>query len=512
VNPLTLQPTFFAAPKQVVLVTLRLVGRLDAAFAAQLGRRAGLIVRSQPDVSAIDQSNDDEDGAVDVVPPVLNLSGVSALASVEGNAPGGANVSVVVTATDESGPATVACTRTGPAGSAPLSVDGSTSFVPLGSWTATCVASDQAGNQTTAGFPVAVVDTVQPSISTPPPNQVEVQATSSSGAVVTFPTAASDVVDSSPAVVCVPPSGSVFPVGVTTVQCTATDASGNASTRSFTVTVTGVVTTTIVAAGNAVYDGLPHGASASVTGDGGLNQNVPVVYAGVNGTLYGPVAAAPVNAGTYTATASFAGTGDYLASTGTATYTIARRAASVTPSPASKVFGAPDPPLNGTLAGFVAGDGIGATYTRAAGEAVGTYPISGALAPASALGNYTIGYATAPFTIVMPPPPTITATADPNLLLWSPNKTMTPVTVSGSAMGPGMTVSYTVADEYKKVQPSGTAVVNASGAYAVVLSLEAYRNGNDQDGRLYIITVTGRDQFGRTVVTTTTVRVPHDLQ
>jgi hypothetical protein len=36
---------------------------------------------------------------------------------------------------------------------------------------------------------------------------------------------------------CNPPSGSIFPVGVTTVQCTATDASGNTAQVSFTVTV-----------------------------------------------------------------------------------------------------------------------------------------------------------------------------------------------------------------------------------------------------------------------------------
>jgi hypothetical protein len=510
VNPLTGQPTFFAGPKQVVFVTLRLVGRLDAAFAAQLGRRAGLIVRSQPDVSAIDQSNDDEDGAIDVIPPVLNLSGVSALANVEGNAPGGANVSVVVTATDESSAATVGCTRTGPSGSAPLPVDGSSSFVPLGSWTATCVASDEAGNQTSGGFPIAVVDTIPPSLTTPAP--IQIQATSSTGAVVTYAATAADVVDSSPVVACVPASGSLFPVGVTSVACTATDASGNAAASSFTVTVTGVTTATTVAVSNAIYDGMPHGASATVTGAGGLNQAVSVIYTGATGTIYGPTANPPVNAGTYVATATFAGTANYLSSTGTATYTTARRTASVIPSPASKQYGAPDPPLTGTLTGFIASDGIIATYTRAAGEAVGTYPIGATLAPAAALGNYAVAYGTAIFTIVMPPPPTVTATATPNVLLWSPNKTMVPVTISGNAMGPGMTVSYTVADEYGKIQPSGTAVVSAAGSYSFVVSLEAYRNGNDADGRFYTITVTGKDQFGRTVSTTTIVRVPHDQQ
>lgn len=40
-----------------------------------------------------------------------------------------------------------------------------------------------------------------------------------------------------PTVVCNPPSGTAFPVGTTTVNCTATDATGNSSTCSFTVNV-----------------------------------------------------------------------------------------------------------------------------------------------------------------------------------------------------------------------------------------------------------------------------------
>jgi len=42
---------------------------------------------------------------------------------------------------------------------------------------------------------------------------------------------------SSVTVVCAPPSGSQFPLGTTTVSCTATDGSANVATCSFTVTV-----------------------------------------------------------------------------------------------------------------------------------------------------------------------------------------------------------------------------------------------------------------------------------
>src|SRR5207247_10076880 len=64
-----------------------------------------------------------------------------------------------------------------------------------------------------------------------------VQATSAPGAVFTFEATATDLVDGAVSVSCTPASGSTFPIGATTVTCTATDVRGNGSTASFTVTV-----------------------------------------------------------------------------------------------------------------------------------------------------------------------------------------------------------------------------------------------------------------------------------
>ena len=47
-----------------------------------------------------------------------------------------------------------------------------------------------------------------------------------------------DDVDGSTPVTCAPPSGTKFPVGVTTVTCSSTDAAGNTGTDTFDVTVT----------------------------------------------------------------------------------------------------------------------------------------------------------------------------------------------------------------------------------------------------------------------------------
>jgi hypothetical protein len=54
---------------------------------------------------------------------------------------------------------------------------------------------------------------------------------------VVFSVSATDNCDPAPSLVCVPPSGSLFPWGATIVTCTATDVSGNQSVRMFPVVV-----------------------------------------------------------------------------------------------------------------------------------------------------------------------------------------------------------------------------------------------------------------------------------
>ncbi len=77
---------------------------------------------------------------------------------------------------------------------------------------------------------------------TPPvlalPASQSVDATTPAGAVVTFSPTATDDDDTTPLVTCVPSSGT-FPVGSTTVTCSATDLAGNTATGTFVVTVRG---------------------------------------------------------------------------------------------------------------------------------------------------------------------------------------------------------------------------------------------------------------------------------
>ena len=75
-----------------------------------------------------------------------------------------------------------------------------------------------------------------PSISVPAPI---VDATSPSGAVVHLSISAYDLRDPSPALACDQPSGTRFPIGTSTVHCTAKDVSGNEAAASFDVVVLG---------------------------------------------------------------------------------------------------------------------------------------------------------------------------------------------------------------------------------------------------------------------------------
>lgn len=97
--------------------------------------------------------------------------------------------------------------------------------------------SEGASNECSFGSP----DTTPPTITCPA--DMTVEATSPAGAEVTFTPIARDDRDPFPIVSCTPPSGSTFPLGTTTVTCTATDASGNSASCSFTVTVADLILT-----------------------------------------------------------------------------------------------------------------------------------------------------------------------------------------------------------------------------------------------------------------------------
>ncbi|GAA4427726.1 hypothetical protein GCM10023188_11170 [Pontibacter saemangeumensis] len=87
-------------------------------------------------------------------------------------------------------------------------------------------------------------------------------------------------------------------------------------------------TTILVTVSNATYDGSSKAGSANVTGAGGLDEVVAVTYSGVAPTVYSSTTA-PTNAGTYTATATFSESANYLGSSDSKSFTINKATATL---------------------------------------------------------------------------------------------------------------------------------------------------------------------------------------
>jgi uncharacterized repeat protein (TIGR01451 family) len=156
-------------------------------------------------------------------PPVFGLLPAPV---VEATSPAGSVVTYTVTATDSDGLPLV-----------PVCAPASGSIFHLGTTTVSCTATDVYNNSTAASFPVVVRDTTPPTLNLPA--TLTVYAASKNGAPVTYTVTATDLVDAQPTIICLPVSGSIFIVGTTTVNCSATDFSGNRSSGTFNVVVIG---------------------------------------------------------------------------------------------------------------------------------------------------------------------------------------------------------------------------------------------------------------------------------
>jgi hypothetical protein len=158
---------------------------------------------------------------VDTTAPALSLPGNL---TAEATGAGGASVSFTTSASD-----TVDS-------SVPVNCDqASGDTFPLGTTTVTCSAADAAGNSTSGWFTISIADTTAPALALP--GDLTAEATSASGASVAFTTSASDAVDGTVPVDCDHASGDTFPLGTTTVTCSAADAAGNSTSGSFDVGV-----------------------------------------------------------------------------------------------------------------------------------------------------------------------------------------------------------------------------------------------------------------------------------
>ena len=156
-------------------------------------------------------------------PPVLTLPPDI---TVTAPTPQGAVVTFTVTAQDDrDGSLPVSC---GPSSGATF---------PVGTFIVTCIATDSQKLSTTGTFRVTVLPPNDPPMLWIP-SGITAEATSSAGAVVTYEALAFDDHDGPIPISCSPASGSTFPIGITTVTCSATDSKQLTTTETFRVTVT----------------------------------------------------------------------------------------------------------------------------------------------------------------------------------------------------------------------------------------------------------------------------------
>ncbi|MBV8856148.1 MAG: hypothetical protein JOZ02_04225 [Acidobacteria bacterium] len=272
--------------------------------------------------------------------------------------------------------------------------------------------------------------------------------------------------------------------------CTVTASQGGSANYSAaasvarTFAVAKAASTTAVTAADATYDGQPHGGTAVVTGVGGLSQGLAVSYGGRNGTVYGPSATAPTNAGDYTASASFGGGANHNGSAGSKDFRILKAAATLTLSGLSQTYNGS--PRAVTVTTSPAGlSTVSVTYNGSATAPTnaGSYAVAATLThqnyAGSASGTLVVAKATATLTlsgltghVYNGSPQAVTVTTTPSGLSG------VGVTYNGSAAAPTAAGSYAVVATLTHANYSAAAV---SGTMAVAKATPVITWNNPAD-------------------------------
>ena len=163
-------------------------------------------------------------------------------------------------------------------------------------------------------------------------------------------------------------------------------ASGNATQGNYDVTFvkgTFTITKATNAISNLTITGWTYGDKANAPSASATFGTVAYTYGSAQDGPF--TATVPVNAGTWYVKAAVAGNDNYDGAEAVKSFTIARKAVTITANNATKVYGESDPTLTVTVTGVVSGDDIPASALRAVGNNVNTYTIS---VNVSTQGNY----------------------------------------------------------------------------------------------------------------------------
>ncbi|MFN2555956.1 MAG: HYR domain-containing protein [Nitriliruptorales bacterium] len=159
----------------------------------------------------------------------------------------------------------------------------------VGDTTVSCSAIDAKGNRANNSFKVTVKDTTAPALTLP--LDITEEATKTAGADITFAASASDLVDGNVPVECTPTSGGTFEIATTTVNCSASDNTGNNASGSFKITVSDTTPPLLTdLPGDQVIEATgPGGARASYTPPSALDivdGSRPVVCSPASGSTF----------------------------------------------------------------------------------------------------------------------------------------------------------------------------------------------------------------------------------
>jgi hypothetical protein len=382
-------------------------------------------------------------------------------------------------------------------GSVPvIATPGSGGQFALGNTTVNLKATDAHSNSASASFTVTVRDTIAPSLIAPA-NQI-LEATSAGGAIASFSATATDAVGVA-SLTYSKASGTLFPIGTTTVTVNAADAAGNAAVaKTFTVTVRDTIAPVITSvSGNLVIEAA--GSTGTVVN---YTAAVAADAVGVTSLTYSQASGTLFAIGTATVTVNAADAAGNTAVAKTFTVTVRDTTKPTLSLPANLTVEATS--AAGAVATFTASaaDAVGVTSFATSAASGATFPIGTTTVSATAkdaAGNT----ATGSFTITVrdTTKPTVTAT-------------MTPRGGGDDESSQFFILAFSAKDAVgvKTLAASLNGVAVASGQ---VVQLQISKSGAQSvkrdDGKLqikatsFLLTVTATDAAGNT---TTSIVVP----
>jgi large repetitive protein len=411
--------------------------------------------------------------------------------TIEAENDAGAHVTFTVTAHDQiDGAVPVVCSPS------------SGSVFALGTTLVTCTAVNNHNKATTGTFHVTVTPrTDRPALTLP--DDISVDAENGDGAHVTFTATAHDDVDGDVAVTCTPPSGSVFPIGPTTVSCSATNSLGHTTAGTFHVFVGSHAPMLTLPATITVPAESSEGAHVTFTATAHdeIDGEIAVACTPASGSLF-PIAMTPVSCSATNTHGQSAEATFYVR---------------VTPltGPAPLLTLPDDMTVEAQSEA-----GTQVTYTASArDDADGDIPIdcspaSGSLFPfglgtvtCSATNSHGIT-ATGTFTvnIVDTTPPAIADIHAWPSILWPPDHKMVPVIVSVTMADNVDTAPVAHIVDVLVSDPDAAADWQITGALTVNLRAER----RDDRDRVYTIVVEAIDSSDNHSTSAVTVTVPHD--